>query len=91
MEMKVDVINHQEDRMVVVAIAAEWDLDMVTVQDPEADAVNQDSTMAQEVTGVAEVDAVNRVMALVQAAIGEAVVERAVMRGAFRDIQMMNI
>lgn len=86
-----DVINHQEDRMVVVAMAAEWDLDMVTVQDPEADVVNQDSTMAQEVTGVAEVEAVNRVMALAQAPIGEAVVERAVMRGAFRDIQMMNI
>lgn len=89
MEMKVDAVNPQEDRIVVVAIAEEWDLDMGRVQNPEADVVNQDTAIAPEVTG--EVDAVNQVMAIAQAEIGEVVVEKAVIQGAFQDIQLMNI
>ena len=89
MEMKVDVINYHEDRMVAIAIAEEWGLDMGRVLDPEADVVNQDTAIAQAEIG--EVDAVNQVMAIAQAEIGEVVAEKAVIQGAFQDIQLMNI
>jgi hypothetical protein len=89
MEMKVDVINYHEDRIVAIAIAEEWGLDMGRVQDPEADAVNQDMAIAQEVTG--EVDAVNQIMAIAQAEIGEVVVSKALIQEGFQDIQPMNI
>ena len=91
MEMKVDVINHQENRIVAVAIAIEWDLDMGRVPDPEADVVSQDTVIAQEVTGEVAVVGVSGVMKVVQAAIGVVEEEKAAIRGAFQDFQTMNI
>lgn len=90
MEMKVDVTNRQEDRMVAIAIAADRDLDMATVQDTEADVVNRDMAIAQAAIGEVEVEVVNQVT-VAQVAIGEVEVEKAAIAADFQDILMISI